>query len=441
MRALRTQARVLGGGGAAVPARQPQLLPTPAVRWAATTTTTTTTPTPTLKKKDATSEAVARAAARAAPPIKPRLSRTGLDLPRETFSPEQVKELETFAFKLIKDKPESTKRVKMWLREKLGPAYSEDWSLRTGQRLRSLAEQEERAKRMPPPSAVFAVEHAVAPTPTPTPSTAPTSPQKEAQRLARAAALSHFAVIPLQGSQHKVVVGDRVVVDRVDVPVSGQLVVKEVLMLGSPGRTVVGRPHVPNATVTLTVEQQVKEEKVLTLHKREKKNSQRMRGSRRQVTVLRVAELQTETGEVVRDPVSRAAKQPLVGVDVVPLPAPPPRPKRDSHAREVEARKHRLYPFFGKGKKTLSQGTHNRHEMRHWTAPTVKRAKAVAKIAELRKDPEYMAKRAAAEATKKKSKADGAAAKEQAKKKRDAKEDDTVPIIDTTTSSSSSSSS
>ena len=52
------------------------------------------------------------------------------------------------------------------------------------------------------------------------------------------------------------------------------------LMLGTPGRTVVGRPYVPTAEVLVVVEEQVRDAKVIIFKKRRRKSSRRTAGHR-----------------------------------------------------------------------------------------------------------------------------------------------------------------
>ncbi len=51
-------------------------------------------------------------------------------------------------------------------------------------------------------------------------------------------------------------------------------------MLGTPSRTVVGRPFVPLAEVVAVVEEHVRDSKVIIFKKRRRKNSRRLTGHR-----------------------------------------------------------------------------------------------------------------------------------------------------------------
>jgi large subunit ribosomal protein L21 len=99
----------------------------------------------------------------------------------------------------------------------------------------------------------------------------------------------HFAVIKLGGTQYKVVIGDVIVAEKIknwDIGETHQ--VDQVLLTGTKDYTKIGRPLVPNASVSLHVEEQTKDEKVIIFKKRRRKNSQRKNGFRREVTLVRV---------------------------------------------------------------------------------------------------------------------------------------------------------
>ena len=59
-------------------------------------------------------------------------------------------------------------------------------------------------------------------------------------------------------------------------------------MVGSRATTYVGHPYVAGAQVMAAVGEMTKDKKVLAFKMRRRKNSRRLRGFRRQVTILRV---------------------------------------------------------------------------------------------------------------------------------------------------------
>ncbi|KAK9810406.1 hypothetical protein WJX72_010234 [[Myrmecia] bisecta] len=75
------------------------------------------------------------------------------------------------------------------------------------------------------------------------------------------------------------------------VDVNDKLSLPRVLLLGSKLETVIGRPFVPGAAVTAAVEEHFQDAKVVTFHKRRRKNSRRTRGHRQELTTLRILDI------------------------------------------------------------------------------------------------------------------------------------------------------
>ncbi len=76
-----------------------------------------------------------------------------------------------------------------------------------------------------------------------------------------------------------------------DAKVGTILDLDQVLLLGSPNETVVGRPHVTGAKVQARVEEQTLDAKIDIFKKKRRKNYRRWNGYRRQVTVLRITDV------------------------------------------------------------------------------------------------------------------------------------------------------
>jgi large subunit ribosomal protein L21 len=104
-----------------------------------------------------------------------------------------------------------------------------------------------------------------------------------------------FAVIRITNSQNKVAVDDVVIVHKlipvVDWPIGSVHTIKDVLLVGSSHKTLVGLPNVPGAEVDVMVEEITKDEKVIIFKKKRRKNSQRKNGFRRDVVMLRVLDI------------------------------------------------------------------------------------------------------------------------------------------------------
>jgi len=108
-----------------------------------------------------------------------------------------------------------------------------------------------------------------------------------------------FAVVNFMGTQYKVVLDDQIVADKIEgVDIGQKLNLDQVLLLGSRKATVVGRPTINGAAVVVEVEEIAKDKKVMTLKTRRRKNSRSLRGFRREVTVLRVVDMQVSAEDV-----------------------------------------------------------------------------------------------------------------------------------------------
>ena len=104
--------------------------------------------------------------------------------------------------------------------------------------------------------------------------------------------LTVFAVVELNGAQHKVVEDDLIMADLIrQVEVGSRLQLDNVLLLGSVEWSVIGRPVVPGASVECVVEEHARTDKVLVFHKKRRKNHKKMKGYRGDVTVLRVTKI------------------------------------------------------------------------------------------------------------------------------------------------------
>jgi large subunit ribosomal protein L21 len=110
-----------------------------------------------------------------------------------------------------------------------------------------------------------------------------------------------FAIVQLAGaSQHKVTVDDVIIVNKL-LPLSkwkvGETITlqaeNEVLLIGSQERTIVGlSPGIPNAIVEVMVEEITHDATVIIFKKKRRKNYRRKKGFRREVTMLRVLNIQ-----------------------------------------------------------------------------------------------------------------------------------------------------
>src|SRR5262249_42110061 len=98
-----------------------------------------------------------------------------------------------------------------------------------------------------------------------------------------------YAVIRTGGKQYRVAKNDVIKVERLPGEAGSPITFKEALMVG----TAVGTPLGGGASVSATVLEQGKGEKIVVFKKRRRKNYRRKNGHRQYETVLRISDIQT----------------------------------------------------------------------------------------------------------------------------------------------------
>ena len=97
-----------------------------------------------------------------------------------------------------------------------------------------------------------------------------------------------FAVLKTGGKQYRVQAGDVLRVEKLNAEAGDKVQFNDVLMIGST----VGAPLVAGAAVQAEVIDQIKADKVITFVKRRRKHSsQRTRGHRQKLTLVRVTDI------------------------------------------------------------------------------------------------------------------------------------------------------
>lgn len=100
-----------------------------------------------------------------------------------------------------------------------------------------------------------------------------------------------YAVIRTGGKQYRVAPNDVIVVEKLPAKTGEKVTLEEVLMVGEGTSCTIGDPLIAGASVSATVLDQGKGEKVIIFKKRRRKNSRRKNGHRQHETVLRIAEI------------------------------------------------------------------------------------------------------------------------------------------------------
>lgn len=149
-----------------------------------------------------------------------------------------------------------------------------------------------------------------------------------------------FAVLKTGGKQYRVQSGDVLRVERLAADAGDTVQFNEVLMLGGDA-PVIGAPMVAGAAVQATVIDQIKGDKVIHFVKRRRKHSsQRTKGHRQKLTLVRVTEILASGADAtgVKAAIGSGTKVPAVEIAVEAAPAAKPKraakPKAAAAAQE-----------------------------------------------------------------------------------------------------------
>ncbi len=97
-----------------------------------------------------------------------------------------------------------------------------------------------------------------------------------------------YAIIRLGGRQYRVEPGRFIDVDRLPYETGEEITIDDVLLVNNDGDVTVGQPTVEGASVTATVEDQFRGEKLIVFKYRQRTSYRRKRGHRQYHTRLRI---------------------------------------------------------------------------------------------------------------------------------------------------------
>ena len=97
-----------------------------------------------------------------------------------------------------------------------------------------------------------------------------------------------YAVVKTGGKQYRVAAGDKIKVEQIAADVGQEVVLGEVLAVGTGSELKIGAPLVSGATVTAKVVSQGKHDKVRIFKMRRRKHYQKRQGHRQLFTELEI---------------------------------------------------------------------------------------------------------------------------------------------------------
>ena len=100
-----------------------------------------------------------------------------------------------------------------------------------------------------------------------------------------------FAVIRTGGKQYRVTPNSVLKVEKLEAEAGATVTFHDVLAVGSEAGLTVGAPTVPGASVSATVLEQARADKIIVFKKKRRQNYRRKRGHRQHLTVLRIGDI------------------------------------------------------------------------------------------------------------------------------------------------------
>jgi large subunit ribosomal protein L21 len=100
-----------------------------------------------------------------------------------------------------------------------------------------------------------------------------------------------FAVIRTGGKQYRVAKDDIISVEKLDGGEGASVTLDQVLMIGNGKNATIGAPLVASASVTATVLEQARADKIIVFKKKRRKDYRRKAGHRQNLTVLRINDI------------------------------------------------------------------------------------------------------------------------------------------------------
>lgn len=97
-----------------------------------------------------------------------------------------------------------------------------------------------------------------------------------------------YAIVKIAGRQYRAVEGQFIDVDRLPQEKGQSITIEDVLLLSNGDNVTVGQPNVKGASVTATVEEQFRGEKLIVFKYRQRTTYRRTRGHRQYHTRIRI---------------------------------------------------------------------------------------------------------------------------------------------------------
>lgn len=100
-----------------------------------------------------------------------------------------------------------------------------------------------------------------------------------------------YAVLETGSKQYRVVAGDTLEIERLDIEAGKPVTFDRVLLVSNDGKITVGTPTVTTATVIADVVEHIRGEKKLTFKMKRRKGYHKTIGHRQELTIVKIKEI------------------------------------------------------------------------------------------------------------------------------------------------------
>ena len=109
--------------------------------------------------------------------------------------------------------------------------------------------------------------------------------------------MSTYAVFQTGGKQYRVSPGDTVRVESLDVPTSGKINIKDVLLYSENGSLTIGSPIVEGASISAKLVKNGRSKKIRVFHYKQKVRLRKTYGHRQNFTELEITDISLKTAK------------------------------------------------------------------------------------------------------------------------------------------------
>ncbi len=123
-----------------------------------------------------------------------------------------------------------------------------------------------------------------------------------------------YAIVDLAGKQYRVEEGQKVYVHRLEGDLGSTVTFEKVMMIDADGKMSIGQPVIEGASVSATILDHLKGDKVLVFKKKRRKGYQKLNGHRQYLSQIRIDTISAKAAQ------KRAAKKAEPVAEVIEAP-------------------------------------------------------------------------------------------------------------------------